>query len=71
MPIDKQEDFAVEDQDWRAEKAIRNVRLYAVLLGSNLRFDKRKEIKEKSKKKVKWAFPIYGMILRGHSLDSP
>ena len=47
MPIDKQEDYAVEDQDWRAEKAIRKVRLQAVLLGSNMRFDKREGIKEK------------------------
>ena len=47
MPIDKQEDCAVEVQDWRSEKEIRNVRLYAVLLGSNMRFDKRKEMKEK------------------------
>ena len=47
MPIDKQEYCAVEVQDRRAEKEIRNVRLYAVLLGSSMRFDKRKEIKEK------------------------
>ena len=46
-PIDKQRDYAVEGQDWRAGKEIRNVRLQAVLLGSNMRFDKRKEIKEK------------------------
>jgi len=37
----------LEVQDWRAGKEIRNIRLQAVLLGSNMRFDKRKEIKEK------------------------
>ena len=47
MPIDKERDYAVEVQDWRVEKAVRNVRLQAVLLGSNMRFDKRKGIKEK------------------------
>ena len=47
MPIDKERDYAVEVQDWRAGKEIRNDRLQAVLLGSNMRFDKRKEIKEK------------------------
>lgn len=47
MPIDKERDYAVEVQDWRAGKEIRNIRLQAVLLGSNMRFDKRKEIKEK------------------------
>ena len=47
MPIDKHRDYAVEDQDWRAEKEIRNVRLQAVLLGSSMRFDKRKKGKEK------------------------
>ena len=47
MPIDKERDYAVEGQDWRAGKEIRSVRLQAVLLGSNMRFDKRKEIKEK------------------------
>ena len=47
MPIDKQRDYAVEGQDWRAGKEIRSVRLQAVLLGSSMRFDKRKGIKEK------------------------
>ena len=47
MPIDKERDYAVEVQDRRAGKEIRNIRLQAVLLGSNMRFDKRKEIKEK------------------------
>ena len=46
MPIDKQEDFAVDVQDWRAEKEIWNVHLQAVLLDSSMRFE-RKEIKEK------------------------
>jgi len=41
-------------QRWKSGKEIRNVQLQAVLLGSSMRFDKRKGIKErKSKKKVK------------------
>ena len=47
MPIGKQKDYAVEVQGRRAEKEIRNVRLQAVLLGNGMRFDKRKERKEK------------------------
>ena len=43
MPIDKQSDYAVEGQDGRAGKEIRNVRLQAVLLGSSMRFDKEGE----------------------------
>ena len=46
-PIDKQRDDAVEGQEWRAGKEIRNVRLQAVLFDSSMRFDKRKGIKEK------------------------
>ena len=47
MPIGKQKNYAVEVQGRRAEKEIRNVRLQAVLLGNGMRFDKRKERKEK------------------------
>jgi len=53
MPIDKQRDYAVEDQDRRAEKRLGMFVYKTDLIGSCMRFDKEKEIKENKHEKIK------------------
>ena len=56
-------------EEW--EKAVRNVRLQAVLLGSSMRFDKRKGIKEKKQEEGQVSLLYPPLVFLWCSLDSP